>query len=177
MKKSIILEEYNKFKHNNGLKKWSADVGSMEKSVENYTTFGLIDDYSDIIDLLDAYAPIETQDEVTKTFIAFNEEHKDVGAVVLNHVTYLNNRTTLSLFHLIIRPSQQGKQYGSLIMDEIMLNGEKLMGRPVDEICTSVNQQNGVSAKLMKSKGFKIIHTNGNYNIFSIDTKENYAEK
>lgn len=177
MKKSIILEEYNKFKHNNGLKKWSADVGSMEKSVENYTTFGLIDDHSDIIDLLDAYAPIETQDEVTKTFIVFNEEHLDVGAVVLNHVTYLNNRTTLSLFHIIIRPSQQGKQYGSLIMDEIMQNGEKLMGRPVDEICTSVDQQNEASAKLMKSKGFKIIHTNGNYNIFSIDTNENYAEK
>ena len=79
---------------------------------------------------------------------------------------------TLSDGHIIVRPDEQGKGYGSAMMEKVVFAGEKMMGRRVDEVLASVDPDNMPSSHMMEKRGFKIIHKTGAFNIYSLDMKE-----
>lgn len=173
----IYLKQYDKAKHEHLLREWKNDKGSRENCKDNYTTFGLLDIYGDIVELLSFYEPVQTEEEFLKSFVAFNDQGKDVGLIVLDHVTFKNGNTALNVFHIIIRPDEQGRGYGSAIMEKVVLAGEKMMGRRVDEVLASVDLRNTASSHMMEKRGFKIIHETGSYNIYSLDMKERKQQK
>lgn len=152
---------------------WQKDAGRFPNSVENYLTFGLLNYYPNIVELLDNYSPITTERETLGTFVVFNEEGKDVAAVVLDHVTYDDKSTTLAVFHLLTRPDEQGKGYGNAIMHTIIKNADFIFNRKVDEVCTSVNTYNDFSRKVMERNGMHIECTSCGYNMFSVRLNEN----
>lgn len=168
----IYFKQYDKVKHDPLLREWQNDKGARDNCVDNYTTFGLLDIYGDIIDLLGFYDPVQTDEEFLKTFIAFNQAGKDVGLVILDHVTFENKTTALNVFHIIVRPDEQGKGYGTAMMEKVVFAGEKMMGRRVDEVLASVDPDNMPSSHMMEKRGFKIIHKTGAFNIYSLDMKE-----
>lgn len=167
----IRFIEYDAYKHNDLLSDFKNDIGSFNDSILNYKKYGLLN-HKDIIHLLNCYAKIETETEILKSFIILNEKKKIIGVTVLDHCTYENKETTLCVFHIVVRPDEQGKNYGKEIMKQIVFNGEYLMGRPVNEVCASVNIKNKPSSKMMESIGLKPIITDGKYKIYSLFTRE-----
>jgi len=163
----LQFEEYDPKKHGEMLENWRNDTGRFEKSVENYKKFGLLVDYPNINEMLSVYDPITTDQETLKILVFFNENKKDVGVAVIDHVTYENKKTTLSIFHIIIRPDEQGKKYGAYIMKQIIDNGEQIIGRRVDEVCASVDVNNDPSKKLMEKMGMTPLVQDGNYMIYA----------
>lgn len=168
----IFFKQYDKQKHESLLRDWEKDKGARENCWDNYTTFGLLIIYGDIVDLISFYDPVQTEEEFLKTFVAFNEAGKDVGLIILDHVTFENKSTALNVFHIIIRPDEQGKGYGSAMMEKVVFAGEKMMGRRVDEVLASVDPNNVASSHMMEKRGFNVIHKTGSYNIYSLNLKE-----
>lgn len=179
MKSKVILKEFDDNFDREKLDNWKNDKGVFSNSVDNYTTFGLLDIYSDILNVIDIYRiPPNTKDEVVKILVAFNEEGKDVGVAILDHYhDHDVNEKTLNVFHLIIRPDEQGKGYGSEIMRQIVEDGEKIFDDTVDEIFASVDLKNNPSSSVMKKLGLSVVHTTDNYNVFSLRKKDNEKEK
>lgn len=169
----VRFEEYDKNKHSDLLKVWSEDKGSRKNSLGNYKYFGLLNYYKDINELIDRHPSIETDEEILKNFVIFNEENKDVAIVILDHVTYgKDGLTTLCVYFIIVRPDEQSKGYGPSIMDKVINDGEKLMGRRVDEIYASVDIANFPSSSMMEKNGFKQVCNNDNYNIYGLNLKK-----
>lgn len=177
MAEKIYFKEYTpKSRLDERLAKWSKDKGAFENSVYNYETFGLLS-FPTILDVLDNYPPIRTEQEFTKIFVAFNEAGKDVGVTVLDHVEEIKGSPYLCVFHLIVRPDEQGKGYGTAMMKKIIEKGDKMMGKPVNEIFTSVDKRNTPSAHTMMKVGLHKELDGEKYNYFSMKLKENGLEK
>lgn len=172
----VRFEEYDKEKHSELLRKWNADKGTKKDSQNNFKYFGLLDVYEDINELIKFHPSITTDEETLKNFVIFNEENKDVAIVILDHVTYDTNETTLCVYFIIVRPDEQAKGYGPAIMDKIINDGEKLMGRRVDEIYASVDPANFPSSTMMTRKGFKVICNTESYDIYGLNLKEKREE-
>lgn len=178
MKQKIFFKEYNlKRKPFFDLKlaKWGRDKGAYEHSVENYQRFGLIR-ATNIIDLLCNYPPIRSKEEFTKIFIAFNEDGKDIGVAVLDHVSEERIPPYLAIFHLIIRPDEQGKGYGPAMVKKIIEKGDKMMGEPVSELFVSIDKANEPSRKMFEKIGFTRECDGQKYNYFSLKLKEETLE-
>lgn len=174
----IKLVKYDRKKHSEMLEKWKDDEGVFSSSVENYERFGLMGVYSNIVEIADTFnAPIVTDSEITKTFVVFDNLGEDVGVVILNHTTYDSGVKILSVFHIIIRPDEQGRGFGSAVMNHVIKNGEKLMGRETDLIYCAVDNNNEPSRHMMESVGFKAIQEDGHYQIFEFKLKEKKEEK
>lgn len=179
MKTKVFLKEFDNNSDREKLDKWKDDKGVFSNSVDNYITFGLLDIYSDILNVIDIYRiPLNTEKEKVKIFVGFNEEGKDVGVAILDHYTdHSVLEKTMSVFHLIVRPDEQGKGYGSEIMRQVVENCEEIFNDNVDEIFTSVDLKNNPSSSVMKKLGLKIVHETENYNVFSLRRKEKENEK
>lgn len=179
MKAKVFLKEFDNNSDREKLDTWKNDKGVFSNSVDNYTTFGLLDIYSDILNIIDIYRiPPNTEEEKVKILVGFNEEGKDVGLAILDHYTDHNvHEKTMSVFHLIVRPDEQGKGYGSEIMKQIVENCEKFFDDNVDEIFTSVDLKNDPSSSVMKKLGLKIIHETDNYYVYSLRRKEDEKER
>lgn len=170
--KNINFVEYNEKNHAPLLTQWLYDESLLDNS-NRFIKFGLIDDAENIVDLLRRYNDESTELEATKRFVIFDKYQKDIAVVVLNWCDYRDISTKiLSLFHIIVRPSEQRKSYGSEILRQIIQNGENLINRPYDEICSSVNKQNIPSQKLMQNLGFFELCEDGEYKIYSLNQRD-----
>lgn len=177
MSEKIRLVKYDHEKHGELLEKWKYDEGVFSSSVENYDKFGLLGVYENIVQIADVYdAPIKTDSEITKTFVVFDGFGEDVGIVVLNHTRYPGDVKILSVFHIIIRPDEQGRGFGSSVMNHVISDCEKLMGRGVDLIYTAVDKRNEPSKHMMEKIGFRGVHDDDKFQIFEFNLKEKREE-
>ncbi len=170
----LIFEPYSHKQHYEELNDFSNDARG--DSFNRYLTYGLLNLRDEAGDFIELYDPLlNTRSETVHPYVlrAKSEtEARIVGFCVLNWSIDEEDRKTLAVFHIVIRPSEQGKRYGTKAIEEIIKNGKTLVSNNYDEIFCSVDKKNDASRKMFEKLGFVKEASGFKYDMYSRKERE-----